>query len=144
MAADCTPGTRRDRSVGPVDRPHAAKLTPRRYLRTRPIGAVRPGVAPGSGLTQEALMSTTPDTMSEPMDPTMTGEMDGLDDWIESPVDDATYDLLMALASKLEAIDTYRVYASDGSPELWRELAADERRHADRLVEALRERFGSE
>ena len=82
--------------------------------------------------------------MSEPMDPATTDGADAFDDeWIESPVDDATYDLLMALASKLEAIDTYRVYSSDGTPELWRELAQDERRHADRLVEALRERFAS-
>ena len=88
-------------------------------------------------------MSTTPETMSEPMDPTMSGADDLDDEWIDSPVDDATYDLLMALASKLEAIDTYRVYSTDGSPDLWRELAEDERRHADRLVEALRERFAS-
>ena len=31
----------------------------------------------------------------------------------EPPVDDATYNVLMALASKLEAIDTYRKYAAD-------------------------------
>jgi rubrerythrin len=58
---------------------------------------------------------------------------------IESPVDDATYDVLMALASKLEAIDTYRKYEKDGADsELWRQLAEDDRRHADRLLEALR------
>ena len=56
---------------------------------------------------------------------------------VDSPVDDATYNVLMALASKLEAIDTYRKYASDGS-ELWAQLAADERRHADRLLDELK------
>ena len=81
----------------------------------------------------------TPQTMSEPMEaPDLDGE---LGDWIESPVDDATYDLLMALASKLEAIDTYRVYATDGDAELWQALARDERHHADRLLEALRRRL---
>jgi hypothetical protein len=85
-------------------------------------------------------MDTTPETMSEPMEPTTDG-VDG--DWIESPVDDATYDLLMALASKLEAIDTYRVYAGDGDADLWQALARDERRHADRLVEALRRRLAA-
>ena len=65
-----------------------------------------------------------PETMSEPMD-TTNDELAGDGEWIESPVDDLTYDLLMALASKLEAIDTYQVYAEDGQPELWRELAAD-------------------
>ena len=59
---------------------------------------------------------------------------------VESPVDDATYNVLMALSSKLEAIDTYRKYASDGS-SLWNELAQDERRHADRLLEELRRRL---
>ncbi len=86
-------------------------------------------------------MDTTPETMSEPMDTTTDEPFDG--DWIESPVDDATYDLLMALASKLEAIDTYRVYAGDGDPELWQALAQDERRHADRLVDALRRRLAA-
>jgi hypothetical protein len=47
----------------------------------------------------------------------------------------------MALASKLEAIDTYRVYADDGQPDLWHELAQDERRHAERLFAALRQRI---
>jgi hypothetical protein len=86
-------------------------------------------------------MDTTPETMSEPMDATTDDGFDG--DWIESPVDDATYDLLMALASKLEALDTYRVYAGDGDAELWQDLARDERRHADRLVEALRRRLAA-
>ena len=58
----------------------------------------------------------------------------------ESPVDDATYNLLMALASKLEAIDTYRKYANDGG-DLWNTLAQDDRRHADMLLEELRGRL---
>ena len=59
---------------------------------------------------------------------------------VDSPVDDATYNLLMALSSKLEAIDTYRKYANDGST-LWNELAQDERRHADRLLDELKSRL---
>ena len=58
----------------------------------------------------------------------------------ESPVDDATYNLLMALSSKLEAIDTYRKYASDGT-DLWSRLAQDDRRHADMLLDELRGRL---
>jgi hypothetical protein len=58
---------------------------------------------------------------------------------VESPVDDATYNVLMALASKLEAIDTYRKYASDGkNGELWQQLAQDDRKHADKLLQELR------
>lgn len=85
-------------------------------------------------------MDTTPETMSQPMDDEDdTGGQDG--GWIDSPIDDATYDLLMALTSKLEAIEVYRSYAEDGRPELWRQLAEDERRHAERLVGELRQRL---
>ncbi|HUQ78790.1 MAG TPA: hypothetical protein VM427_07990 [Patescibacteria group bacterium] len=89
-----------------------------------------------------------PETMSQPMDTTNDAlDHDALDDddreWVDSPVDDLTYDLLMALASKLEAIDTYQVYAEDGQPELWRELATDERRHAERLFNELKQRFAA-
>jgi hypothetical protein len=58
---------------------------------------------------------------------------------VESPVDDATYNVLMALASKLEAIDTYRKYAGDSrNGQLWQQLAQDDRKHADQLLEELR------
>jgi hypothetical protein len=58
---------------------------------------------------------------------------------VESPVDDPTYNVLMALASKLEAIDTYRKYADDGaSSALWLQLAEDDRRHAESLLEELK------
>jgi hypothetical protein len=60
---------------------------------------------------------------------------------VDSPVDDATYDVLMALASKLEAIDTYRKYAKDGDASFWAQIAQDDRRHADRLLEELRTRL---
>ena len=61
---------------------------------------------------------------------------------VESPVDDATYNVLMALASKLEAIDTYRKYAGDGqNGQLWEQLAQDDRKHADQLLKELRGRL---
>lgn len=87
-------------------------------------------------------MATT-ETMSEPMETTTSREQSGNGSWIDSPVDDDTYNLLMALASKLEAIDTYRKYASNGDQGLWRELAGDDRRHAERLWDTLRKRIGS-
>jgi len=83
----------------------------------------------------------TPETMSEPMDTTDETTVDG--EWIDSPVDDATYNLMMALSSKLEAIDVYQVYADDGQAAMWRELAADERRHAERLFVELKQRLAS-
>lgn len=55
-----------------------------------------------------------------------------------SPVDDRTYNLLQALTSKLEAIDAYEQYAQDDQDGTFSELIEDERRHAERLLEALR------
>lgn len=83
--------------------------------------------------------SETPETMSLPIDTTSDVAANG--EWIESPIDDPTYNLLMALTSKLEAIDVYQVYAEDGQGDLWRDLATEERRHADRLLSALKERL---
>lgn len=59
----------------------------------------------------------------------------------ESVAEDATYDLLQALTSKLEAIEAYEQSAMDGDGAIFRELLQDERRHARRLVQALRERL---
>jgi len=87
-------------------------------------------------------MATT-ETMSEPMETTTGRQQSGNGSWIDSPVDDDTYNILMALASKLEAIDTYKKYASNGDQGLWRELASDDRRHAERLYDTLRQRMAS-
>ena len=67
------------------------------------------------------------------------------DDRWKSPVDDVTYDLLQALTSKLEAIEAYQMYADDGgeSAALFERLAADERRHAEDLLDALRGRLAA-
>jgi rubrerythrin len=62
----------------------------------------------------------------------------------ESPVDNATYNLMQALTSKLEAIEAYETYREDGGGEdrqLFDELLADERQHAERLLDALRGRL---
>ena len=61
---------------------------------------------------------------------------------VDSPVDDATYNLLQALTSKLEAIEAYQMYAEQDEEGVFEELIADERRHAERLYEALRRRLG--
>jgi rubrerythrin len=59
----------------------------------------------------------------------------------DSIVDDATYDLLQALTSKLEAIDAYQQYAADTPGTLFERLIQDERRHAQDLLDALRGRL---
>jgi rubrerythrin len=60
----------------------------------------------------------------------------------QSPVDDATYDLLQALTSKLEAIEAYQLYAEDeGVSELFERLGRDETQHAEQLLQALKDRL---
>jgi len=61
----------------------------------------------------------------------------------ESPVDDATYNVLQALTSKLEAIEAYELYAEQDDTGVFAELVDDERRHAERLLQALKERLGA-
>ena len=60
-----------------------------------------------------------------------------------SPVDDATYNLLQALTSKLEAIEAYGKYANADTNGVFARLIGEERRHAEQLLEALRSRLGS-
>ena len=64
---------------------------------------------------------------------------------MQSPVDNATYDLLQSLTSKLEAIEAYTKYAKDGgeTAELFERLAREDAAHASDLVEALRKKLGS-
>ena len=59
----------------------------------------------------------------------------------DSPVDDATYNLLQALTSKLEAIEAYEMYREDADGyvrDLFNDLLDEDRRQAERLLEALR------
>jgi rubrerythrin len=59
----------------------------------------------------------------------------------DSPVDDATYNVLQALTSKLEAIEAYEIYAEQDDSGIFSEMIEDERRHAERLLAALKERL---
>ncbi len=62
----------------------------------------------------------------------------------QSPVDDATYDILQALTSKLEAIEAYQMYAEDeGVRDLFERMGRDEVQHAEALLEALRGRLAA-
>jgi hypothetical protein len=58
-----------------------------------------------------------------------------------SPVSDVTYDLMQALTSKLEAIEAHEMYRQDATgdvQQLFDEMLDDDRRHAERLLDALR------
>ena len=59
------------------------------------------------------------------------------------PVDDATYNLLQALTSKLEAIEAYEQYQSDDPESVFGQLIDDERRHAVLLYDALRRQISA-
>lgn len=61
------------------------------------------------------------------------------------PIDDATYDLLVVISSKLEAMHVYERFARDGEEDraLCERLREDDTRHVGVLVAALRERLGS-
>ena len=72
---------------------------------------------------------------------TMSGSSSGT---VESPIDDATYNLLQTLTSKLEAIDAYSTYEEDAEGQeaaIYRELAEQDRQAAERLIEAVKERL---
>lgn len=58
----------------------------------------------------------------------------------QSPVDDQTYNLLQILTSKLEACAAYEIYLEDMDGEaadLLKEIAADDERHAQKLLDQL-------
>jgi hypothetical protein len=64
---------------------------------------------------------------------------------VRSPVDNQTYDLLQALTSKCEAIEAYAKYEEDADGEvrqLFQDLAGEEARAAERILETLRSRLG--
>ena len=63
---------------------------------------------------------------------------------IQSPIDDQLYDLLQAIVSKCEAIEAYAKYEEDADGDaksLFQELARDDTRHAERLLDTLRNRL---
>jgi hypothetical protein len=91
-------------------------------------------------MEDHSMQTKTPETMSQPLDrPTMTD--DGGGGSTKSVVDNTTYNLLMALTSKLEAIEVYSKYAGDGDRDLWQRMADDDRRDADELLAKLKQRL---
>jgi hypothetical protein len=59
-----------------------------------------------------------------------------------SPVSDVTYDLKQALTSKLEAIEAYEMYREDADGhvrDLFNDLLDEDRRQAERRLQALRD-----
>lgn len=60
------------------------------------------------------------------------------------PVDNATYNLMVTLTEKLQAIETYQRYQQDVSgreQQLYAKLIEEDSRHATELLEVLKERL---
>ncbi len=63
---------------------------------------------------------------------------------VKFPIDNGTYDLMVTLTEKLQAIETYQKYSKDVSgreAELYRQLIEEDTRHAEQIFEVLRERI---
>ena len=61
-----------------------------------------------------------------------------------NPVDDQLYDLLQALVSKCEALEAYAKYEDDADDEgrkLFQRMGSEDARHAEELLDALRQRL---
>ncbi len=62
------------------------------------------------------------------------------------PVDNATYNLLQTLTSKLEAIEAYNKYAKDGdqnAQQFFQQMIQTEQQHARQLMQMLKQRVQS-
>ena len=63
---------------------------------------------------------------------------------VQYPVDDGTYNLMTTLTEKLQALESYEMYAQDVTgpeQELYRELIEEDMRHAQRIFDVLKERI---
>lgn len=61
-----------------------------------------------------------------------------------NPIDDQLYDLLQALVSKCESLEAYAKYEEDADDEarqLFQRMGSEDARHAEELLEALRQRL---
>jgi rubrerythrin len=60
------------------------------------------------------------------------------------PVDNATYNLLQTVTSKLEAIEVYQKYMKDGDPQtqqFFQQMMQQDQEHARRLLGMLKQRL---
>lgn len=58
------------------------------------------------------------------------------------PVDNNTYNLIQMTAAKLESLEVYQKYQKDADQQtrgLLQQLIEEDRRHAERLIDALRQ-----
>ena len=58
---------------------------------------------------------------------------------VGSPITNEAYNVISALASKLEGLEAYRKYSKDGSGQIWQQLAQIEVQGVQKLVDLLHE-----
>lgn len=56
---------------------------------------------------------------------------------VGSPISNEAYNVIHALASKLEGLEAYRKYAKDGGAEIWQQLTQIEVEGVKKLVDEL-------
>lgn len=56
---------------------------------------------------------------------------------VGSPISNEAYNVIHALASKLEGLEAYRKYAKDGSGHIWQQLTQIEVQGVEKLVTEL-------
>ena len=56
---------------------------------------------------------------------------------VGSPISNEAYNVISALASKLEGLEAFRKYAQDGNPQLWQQLTQSGVQGVELLVNEL-------
>jgi hypothetical protein len=56
---------------------------------------------------------------------------------VGSPISNDAYNVISALASKLEGLEAYRKYAKDGSGQIWQQLTQIEVQGVEKLCDEL-------
>jgi hypothetical protein len=56
---------------------------------------------------------------------------------VGSPISNEAYNVISALASKLEGLEAYRKYAKDGSGQIWQQLTQIEVQGVEKLCDEL-------
>ena len=56
---------------------------------------------------------------------------------VGSPISNEAYNVISALASKLEGLEAYRKYSKDGSGQIWQKLTQIELEGVQKLVDEL-------
>jgi len=64
-------------------------------------------------------------------------EQTGADQGVGSPISNRAYNVIRALASKLEGLEAFRKYARDGDSSVWADLTRADVRSVDVLLQQL-------